>query len=184
MTEISILKKQVQLFQDKIKELTELKAEDESIKEAIGDLKSKVEEALRETVDALKIILKGKPTSEANSGSMSEITLIQLTGIITEEQLKLYTNKYKDYPMILKYLRQVGEKNGYHVSFKSEDEAKKIIRNLEIDTKDFLDNYDPKSPSRNHTLMITESDGNYFDILGQELSNLIENNEITITRIL
>ena len=183
MTQLTILKKQIKLFKDKMEELTPLKYEDESVRQDTVDLKSKTEEVLEETIDALKAILKGRPTSQANNQGMSDITLIQLTGIITEEQLKLYTNKYKDYPMILKYLKQVGEKNGYNVCFPSQDNAEKTIDNLERDTKDFLDNYDFKNPSDKHRSMLTETDENYFDKVNHQIQSFLKNNEATVTRI-
>lgn len=204
MTKLSILKHRAQLFSNRVEELTVLR--DDALKnvsenyntdkclekitnierdyeDAKSELRLGVEEALSEAIDDMRAKVEGKATATATNESMSDITLLQLLGTITETELRLYVDKYKDYPMILNYLKQIGEKNGYHVSFKSIDDAKKIIENLEKDTRDFLENYDSKSDNYKHRLMTTELGANYFDIVGQDLERFIGNNKVTITRM-
>ena len=149
----------------------------------INELKSKTEEKLVDTVETMRMILRGKPTSQANSESMSEITLIQLTGLITEDQLRLYVDKYKDYPMILNFLKQIGEKNGYEVIFKSRNELGKVIETLEKDIRDFLNNYDSQSDNHKYKAMIIEGNGNYFKKVELELERFRKDNKITISKV-
>lgn len=203
MNNLSLLKQQVQWYSQKVNALTIdrekalRKDEDDFVSELYLDkqhdiktqyinIKNKykidVLEVLSETIDKLKKKLEGKSTSTATSNDMRDITLLQLIGTITESQLKVYVEKYKEYPMILNYLKQIGKQNGYDLSYKNIDDANKIIENLEVKTTDFLENYDPSNVSYDHTVMLLDQD-NYYDMVEKNLNEFIQDTKVKITKI-
>ena len=203
MTNLSLLKQQVQIYSEKVNALTEitenaLKKANETFK---GDLyleKSKeintqyrntkdeykvcVLEALSEVVSEFKEKLEGESTSTATSEAMNDITVLQLIGIINESELKVYAEKYKEYPMILSYLKQIGEQNGYYLDYKNIDDANKIIESLEMKTKDLLENYAPSNVSYDHRVMLLD-EGGYYDMIEKSLNDFIEDTVVIVTKI-
>ncbi len=203
MTNLSLLKQQVQIYSEKVNALTEitenaLKKANETFK---GDLyleKSKeintqyrntkdeykvcVLEALSEVVSEFKEKLEGKSTATCTSEAMNDITVLQLIGIINESELKVYAEKYKEYPMILSYLKQIGEQNGYYLDYKNIDDANKIIESLEMKTKDLLENYAPSNVSYDHRVMLLD-EGGYYDMIEKSLNDFIEDTVVIVTKI-
>ena len=203
MIKLNLLKQQVQIYSEKVNALTEitenaLKKANETFK---GDLyleKSKeintqyrntkdeykvcVLEALSEVVSEFKEKLEGESTSTATSEAMNDITVLQLIGIINESELKVYAEKYKEYPMILSYLKQIGEQNGYYLDYKNIDDANKIIESLEMKTKDLLENYAPSNVSYDHRVMLLD-EGGYYDMIEKSLNDFIEDTVVIVTKI-
>lgn len=168
MTKLNLLKRQIQLYSKN----SDLPVEN----------KKDILETLDEVVSELKKKVQGKSTSIDTDNSMNDITMLQLTGIITESELKIYAEKYKEYPMILNFLKQIGLQNGYCLSFKSMYDANKIIENVEFETRDFLENYNPLDISSNHRSMLLDED-NYYDKVEQQLNSFIEENLVSVTKI-
>ena len=192
MIKLNLLKQQVQLYSKKVDALNDdfvgdlhlekSKDIDTKYKDTKNEYKKLVLDTLSDVISELKKSIEGKSTSTANSEAMNDITLLQLTGIITESQLKAYANKYKEYPMILNYLKQIGQQNGYHLSHKNINDANKIIEDLEIKTKHFLENYASSNVTYDHRVMLLDK-GGYYDLIENSLNDFFEDTVIEITKI-
>lgn len=180
MIKLDSLKQQVHLYIKKVEGLMEV--EDDTLRKEKNEYKVYVLETLDQVVIELKKKVVGKSTSTATAEAMNDITILQLTGVITYKQLKTYVDKYKEYPMILNYLKQIGMQNGYHLSFKNASDAVKIIESLEINTKKLLENYDPSNLSHSHKVMLEDVFG-YYEEVEQELNDFFGGMEVHITKI-
>ena len=192
MIKLNLLKQQVQLYSKKVDALNDdfvgdlhlekSKDIDTKYKDTKNEYKKLVLDTLSDVISELKKNIEGKSTSTASSEAMNDITLLQLTGIITESQLKAYANKYKEYPMILNYLKQIGQQNGYYLSYKNINDANKIIEDLEIKTKYFLENYDSSNVTYDDRAMLLDK-GGYYDLIENSLNDFFEDTVIEITKI-
>lgn len=201
MTTVNLLKQEIQLYVKKInllnekKEITLKKANEdftdelylEKLKEinseyndTKNEYKAYVLNILSECIEELKKKVVGKSTTDTVE-AMSDITLLQLLGTINESQLEIYADKYKEYPMILSYLKQIANQNGFCLSYKNIDDANKIIKKLENKTKDLIENYTSTNKSDKYQFMLLDKDG-YYDRTDKSLNDFIQDTAIKISK--